>query len=191
MPLQSHCCLSMPALQEREAVLAGLLRQRLQPFLAGQGDGFSAAVRKEADELAALPFGIAMLHCIGCGPPLCTCQLQAPRLLGCAQLRRAAPSQLPRLCRVPVICSHAAHSLRARHTKASRTRVLETSQTLGPLLRRYCYERAAHIVLGATWSEWFTRKTHQWGTSMSAVASKACPPVSPPSYPPPPLPCCT
>ena len=43
------------------------------------------------------------------------------------------------------------------------------------MMCRYCYERAAHIVLGATWSEWFTRKTHQWGTAAAAVASKVQP----------------
>ena len=52
-------------------MLAGLLRQRLQPYATGNKEAFSKAVRTEADELARLPFGIAMLHCIGCGLACC------------------------------------------------------------------------------------------------------------------------
>ena len=37
---------------------------------------------------------------------------------------------------------------------------------------RYCYEMAAHQVLGQTWGEWFTKKAHQYGTSASALTSK-------------------
>ena len=37
---------------------------------------------------------------------------------------------------------------------------------------RYCYEMAAHQVLGQTWGEWFTKKAHQYGTAASAVSSK-------------------
>lgn len=46
-------------------MLAGLLRQRLQPFVAGNTEAFKKAVQTEAEELARLPFGIAMLHTIG------------------------------------------------------------------------------------------------------------------------------
>ena len=52
-------------LQEREATLAALLRQRLVPHVTGDAAAFKDAVDKETHELAALPFGIAMLHCIG------------------------------------------------------------------------------------------------------------------------------
>ena len=51
--------------QEREATLAALLRQRLVPHETGDAAAFKQAVDREVHELAALPFGIAMLHCIG------------------------------------------------------------------------------------------------------------------------------
>ena len=54
--------------QEREALLAKLLKQRLLKYTEGDEAGFRSHVQREVHELAKLPFGIAMLHCIGWAP---------------------------------------------------------------------------------------------------------------------------
>ena len=63
-----HLCMG----QEREAALAGILRARLQPYVDGHHEEFRKHVREEAHDLALLPVGTAMLHAIGCCPPLHT-----------------------------------------------------------------------------------------------------------------------
>ena len=59
-------------MQERRAILARLLKGKLQPFISGEVDmtGFQAKFTQEAEELASLPFGVPMLHLIGCAPAL-------------------------------------------------------------------------------------------------------------------------
>ncbi|KAK9808094.1 hypothetical protein WJX73_004672 [Symbiochloris irregularis] len=51
--------------EEREAVLANILRQKLQPYLDGKKDEFRDGIREEARQLTLLPFGTALLHAIG------------------------------------------------------------------------------------------------------------------------------
>ena len=47
-------------------LLAARLRQRLEPYVAGDLAGFERAHAKEAERLAEAAFGEAMLHTIGC-----------------------------------------------------------------------------------------------------------------------------
>lgn len=51
--------------QARVGQLANKLRQRLEPFVAGDVAGFTTAHTKEAERLAEAAFGEAMLHTIG------------------------------------------------------------------------------------------------------------------------------
>ena len=52
--------------QARVGQLANKLRQRLEPFVAGDTAGFMTAHTEEATRLAEAAFGEAMLHTIGC-----------------------------------------------------------------------------------------------------------------------------
>lgn len=58
-------CMGLPE-QARVGQLANKLRQRLEPFVAGDVAGFTTAHTKEAERLAEAAFGEAMLHTIGC-----------------------------------------------------------------------------------------------------------------------------
>ena len=53
--------------QGRRAILAGLLRGKLHPYVSGEVDlvSFKATFTKEAEELASMPFGCGMLQTIG------------------------------------------------------------------------------------------------------------------------------
>ena len=66
--LQNRSSPLSPQTQEREALLAKLLKQRLLKYTEGDEAGFRSHVQREVRELAKLPFGIAMLHCIGWAP---------------------------------------------------------------------------------------------------------------------------
>lgn len=52
-------------------MLARVLKHKLQPYVTGEVDlvGFRAKFTAEAAELGALPFGVPMLHLIGCISP--------------------------------------------------------------------------------------------------------------------------
>ncbi|EIE22588.1 DnaJ-domain-containing protein [Coccomyxa subellipsoidea C-169] len=54
-----------PIQQARVGQLAGTLRQRLEPFVAGDAAGFTQTHTREAQRLAEAAFGEAMLHTIG------------------------------------------------------------------------------------------------------------------------------
>ncbi|BDA45833.1 Chaperone protein dnaJ 10 [Coccomyxa sp. Obi] len=54
-----------PIQQARVGQLANKLRQRLEPFVAGDVAGFTTSHTKEAERLAEAAFGEAMLHTIG------------------------------------------------------------------------------------------------------------------------------
>ncbi len=49
--------------------LAAKLRARLEPYVAGDVEGFTAQHTQEAARLAEAAFGEAMLHTIGCALP--------------------------------------------------------------------------------------------------------------------------
>ena len=43
-----------------------ILSSRVQPYLDGNVEAFEKEIHKEADRLAAVPFGVPLLHIIGC-----------------------------------------------------------------------------------------------------------------------------
>jgi X-domain of DnaJ-containing len=52
--------------QDREFALAKQLALRLHQFVAGDEESFKRKIREEALILSRLPFGIPLLHKIGC-----------------------------------------------------------------------------------------------------------------------------
>ena len=54
--------------QARVGELAQKLRARLEPYVAGDAEGFTRQHTQEAVRLAEAAFGEAMLHTIGCAP---------------------------------------------------------------------------------------------------------------------------
>lgn len=54
------------SVQARVGHMAARLRQRLEPYVAGDLAGFERAHAKEAERLAEAACGEAMLHTIGC-----------------------------------------------------------------------------------------------------------------------------
>jgi hypothetical protein len=51
--------------KERQAKVAQVLKSKLQHYVTGDKDGFIQAVRQEADEVSAMPFGTPLLHLVG------------------------------------------------------------------------------------------------------------------------------
>ena len=64
------CCVPK---QARVGELAQKLRARLEPYVAGDTEGFTRQHAEEAGRLAEAAFGEAMLHTIGCAPALIQC----------------------------------------------------------------------------------------------------------------------
>jgi hypothetical protein len=74
LPAQASCVsrhrVDFDAVQDREYALAKQLAGRLHQFVAGDEEGFLQATRDEAARLARLPFGVPILHRIGCASRL-------------------------------------------------------------------------------------------------------------------------
>ncbi len=65
--------------QKREKVLRKIVEKRIQPYVDGDKEGFIQEIHREADKLAATPFGVPLMHIIACAScsPLPCCN-QAP-----------------------------------------------------------------------------------------------------------------
>lgn len=59
------CCVC--GVQTRETLLFKILKNRIQPYVDGNTEAFEKEIHREADKLAAVPFGVPLLHIIGCG----------------------------------------------------------------------------------------------------------------------------
>jgi len=52
-------------MQRRVSILKKILEGRIKAFMDGDKEKFAAEIQKEADKLAAMPFGVPLLHIVG------------------------------------------------------------------------------------------------------------------------------
>lgn len=136
-----------PPVQLREGTLVKILANRVQPFLDGNTESFEKEIHKEADRLAAIPFGVPLLHIIGCGLPSPAVLVSSTTHL-CAQIVEVQPLPGFSTCRTTE-CDFCAC--------------------------RYAYARAARPKLGHAVEEWFTRVMHSLASQARPHTHLDCP----------------
>ena len=128
-----------------------ILSSRVQPYLDGNVESFEKEIHKEADRLAAIPFGVPLLHIIGCAAAGRTCLW-----LLCAGRGQEGS------CTVWLSTSRvASHPWEQRLTH--------------PGGRRYGYARASRPKLGHAVEEWFTRVMHSMASQVPPASSNTPP----------------
>lgn len=138
--------------QKREKVLRKIVEKRIQPYVDGDKEGFIQEIHREADKLAATPFGVPLMHIIAyVSCSLLPCCNQAPReRLSCTSVYTSLVmcKLLPRKLLTDISCM-----LPDILSKWNRC--------------RYAYARAAKPSLGYAIAEFFTRLGHTITGSVS------------------------